>query len=272
MTATVGKLLAASGLPMLEARALLAHCLGVARERLVAHPELAVDAAAAAAFHAAVGRRMAGEPLAYLLGEREFYGRPFAVGPDVLVPRPETELLVELGLVCLHAAVRPRVLDLGTGSGCLAITLALERPDAHVVATDASTAALAVARANAVRLGARVEFLHGDWYDALRPATTFDAIVANPPYVAADDPHLHALRFEPRAALTDGGDGLACLATVVAQAARHLAGGGWLLVEHGHDQAAAVQAMFCAAGFAPALHRDAAGQPRVTAGRWGGPI
>ncbi|HET9025176.1 MAG TPA: peptide chain release factor N(5)-glutamine methyltransferase [Burkholderiaceae bacterium] len=267
MTSTVARLLGASGLPAPEARALLAHRLQVPRERLVAHPEAVVGAADADAFVALARRRAAGEPLAYLLGAKEFYGRTFAVTPDVLVPRPETELLVDLAVERLRALERPRVLDLGTGSGCIAVTLALECPAARVTATDASEGALAVARRNAEGLGAAVTFRSGDWYHALPGDATFDLIVANPPYVAPDDPHLDALRFEPRQALTDRRDGLACLEAIVQGAGAHMAAAGWLLVEHGYDQAAAVQALFRRAGMAPESHADAAGQWRVTLGR-----
>jgi release factor glutamine methyltransferase len=266
VTITVAQLLAASGLPALEARALLAHRLGIPRERLIAHPGMEIAAPAADAFHAAVHRRRAGEPLAYLLGEKEFYGRPFAVTPDVLVPRPETELLVDLALARLRARPASRVLDLGTGSGCIAITLALEQPAARVVATDASPAALAVARSNAERLGAPVEWLAGDWYGALDVARTFDLIVANPPYVAAGDPHLVDLRFEPAAALTDGGNGLACLTAIVRGAASHLSHDGVLIVEHGHDQSAVVCALFAEAGFHAVAHVDGQGHLRAAVG------
>lgn len=267
MTTTVRALLAGSGLPPAEARALLARCLDVTRERLIAHPEAAVAAASAEAFTQAARRRAAGEPLAYLLGEKEFYGRPFAVTPDVLVPRPETELLVDLALERMRTMQRPRVLDLGTGSGCIAVSLALERPDARVSAIDASAAALAVARRNAERLGARVEFRLGDWYGPLAADARFDVIVANPPYVAPGDPHLDALRHEPLTALTDGRDGLACLEAIVAGARAHLAPAGWLLVEHGFDQSAAVQVLFRGAGLAPQSQVDAAGHLRVTFGQ-----
>lgn len=263
---TAGELLAASGLPAAEARALLAAASGATREALIAFPERAVAPQAAARFAALAARRRAGEPMAYLLGAQEFYGRPFRVTPSVLIPRPETELLVELALDALRAVERPRVLELGTGSGCIAITLALERPDARVAAADRSVEALAVARDNARRLAARVEFVASDWYAAIGGA--FDAIVANPPYVAAGDPHLADLRFEPTHALTDRGDGLGCLRTIVAGAAAHLAPGGWLLVEHGYDQGAAVRALFERAGFsAVRTVRDTAGHERACLGR-----
>jgi release factor glutamine methyltransferase len=264
VTRTVAQLLAASGLPTAEARALLAHRLAVPRERLIARPAAAVDCAAAADFAAAAARRAAGEPLAYLLGEREFYGRPFTVTPEVLVPRPETELLVDLALERLRGLPHPRVLDLGTGSGCVAVTLALEHAGARVTATDASTAALAVAQGNAARHGAAVQFRHGDWYAALPPNAEFDLIVSNPPYVAAGDPHLAELRYEPAVALTDGADGLGCLLLVVRGARAHLAARGWLLVEHGHDQAGAVHGLFAAVGLAGASRADLQGHLRVT--------
>lgn len=263
--ATVGDLLSGSGLPRAEARRLLAAALGTAIEALVARPQQPVDAAAAARFEALLARRTAGEPIAYLLGEKEFYGRSFTVSPAVLVPRPETELLVELALARLRGLPAPRVLDLGTGSGCIAVTLALECPAAIVAAVERSAAALQVARDNARRLGARVEFLLGDWFAPV--AGRFDVIVANPPYVAAGDPHLRALASEPAAALIAGADGLDDLRRVVAAAPRHLNPGGWLAVEHGHDQGAAVRELFVAAGFSSVrTHVDLAGIERVCSG------
>ncbi len=224
-----------------------------------------VDEVAAARFASLATRRAQGEPVAYLIGEKEFYGRSFAVSPAVLVPRPETELLVELALARLRPLPAPRVLDLGTGSGCIAVTLALECPAASLLAVERSADALAVARANAQRLGARVEFALGDWYENVGGG--FDAIVANPPYVAAADPHLQALQQEPQHALVAGGDGLADLRRIVAGAPAHLHPGGWLAVEHGHDQAAGVRRLFALAGFvAIETHRDLAGVERVCAG------
>ncbi|MFN7571257.1 MAG: peptide chain release factor N(5)-glutamine methyltransferase [Betaproteobacteria bacterium] len=292
---TVGEWLAASGLPLAEARALLAAAQGVRREMLVAYPERVVADDAGERFAELTRRRRAGEPLAYLLGRREFYGREFAVGPAVLIPRPETELLVELTLAALPSTSFPRqressdlgrrrwipaaegmteasILDLGTGSGCIAITLALQAPQARVTAVECSAAAIALARGNAQRLGAAVEFIEGDWYAPLAAGRRFEAIVANPPYVAAGDRHLSEgdLRYEPALALTDGGDGLACLRAVVAGAPAHLSPGGWLGVEHGYAQAAAVRELFAAAGLhAVASARDAAGIERVTHGRAG---
>lgn len=268
----VGAALAAAGtVPPRDARALLAQVLGVSRETLVAHPERPVDEAAWTRYAALVGRRAAGEPLAYLLGQQEFHGRPFAVGPAVLVPRPETELLVDVALEYLGQRRGARVLDLGTGCGCIAITLALELTAARITALDRSGAALSLARANGSRLGAQVTWLESDWYAALagRPpgAPGFDAIVANPPYIAANDPHLAALHAEPAAALTDGGDGLGCLRTIIGLATEYLAPGGLLAVEHGYDQGAAVRALFHAAGLVRIeTRRDAAGHPRVCLG------
>ena len=265
---TVDSLLCREGLPRVEARALLASVLRVTRERLIAFPETEVPSLTLAAYEALVKRRKAGEPLAYLLGEKEFYGRRFAVTPDVLVPRPESETLVEVALECLSPITEPRVLELGTGSGCIAITLQLERPDARVVATDVSEAALAVARANARDLDARVTFRQGDWYAAVDPAEPFDLIVSNPPYVATADPHLDALKHEPTLALTDGHDGLRCLTTLIAGARVHLCTHGWLALEHGFDQSTAVEGLLRDARFKEvSMRRDAGRQPRVSFGR-----
>jgi release factor glutamine methyltransferase len=265
-------LVAASGLPRLDARALAEHASGRPRAWLIAHGDEPVEPGAAEAFAALAARRQAGEPLAYLLGWREFRGRRFAVSPAVLVPRPETECLVDAALARLPAGRAPRVLDLGTGSGAIAVSIELERPDAEVVATDASAEALAVARANAASLGAaRVAFRAGDWWGAL-PADTppFDLVVSNPPYVADADPHLldPALRREPRAALASGPDGLDAIDAIVAGAPSRLAPGGWLLLEHGRDQGAAVRARLAAAGFADvATLPDLQGLDRVGLGR-----
>lgn len=260
----VDTLLRSSRLPALEARALLARELGVPRERLVAHPEAVVDAVPAGAFAALARRRRSGEPLAYLLGGKEFYGRWFTVSPAVLVPRPETELLVELSLRRLAKVELPRVLELGSGSGCIAVSLALERPDARITATDRSPQALAIARANAARLGAGLELLLGNWFEPLA-GRAFDLIVSNPPYVAHDDPHMEALAFEPAPALTDGGDGLGCLREIVAGAPQFLAADGALVLEHGYDQAGSVRSMLLGSGWKSVqTHRDAAGHERAT--------
>jgi release factor glutamine methyltransferase len=242
-----GDLMASSGIAASEARALLAFALDATRESLIAQPQSGVPASAAERFRALCARRLAGEPMAYLLAQREFFGRPFQVDHSVLIPRPETECLVEAALRELRHLPRPHVLDLGTGSGCIAITLALECPDARIAATDRSETALEVARGNAAALGARVEFILGDWYAPIRER--YDLIVSNPPYVAANDPHLSELGCEPLDALTDRADGLYCLRTVIDGAPTHLTAHGALLIEHGHDQGAAVRTMARARGF-----------------------
>jgi release factor glutamine methyltransferase len=259
---------------VLDAELLLAHALGIDRARVRSHPESPVDAAQAQAYTRALERRAAGEPVAYIVGYREFWSLRIAVDPSVLVPRPETELLVERALA-LRGAEEARVADLGTGSGAIALALAHERPAWHIVATDSSAAALAVARANARTLGLeRVEFVEGDWFAPLA-GRTFDLIASNPPYVAADDPVLAdaPLRFEPRAALTPAGsDALSCLRSLVEAAPAHLAPGGWLLLEHGAAQAADIAALLVARGFAHVRsHTDLAGRERVIEGRWDPP-
>jgi release factor glutamine methyltransferase len=250
---TVGGLLAEARqhIPASEARLLLGHLLDRNAAWLEAHRDDAVTIGCD--YAALVERRAAGEPIAYLVGSREFYGRDFAVTPDVLIPRPETELLVDIAKQKLGAGGTARILDLGTGSGCLAVTLALELSQARVTAVDVSPAALEVARGNAQRLGANVVFVESDWFSAL-PSQRFDMIVANPPYVAAGDPHLDEgdLRFEPVGALTDHadeGDGLAAIRRIVTAAPQWLAARGWLFFEHGYDQAAAARQLLDAAGF-----------------------
>lgn len=263
---TVAQLLQASGLPAREARALIAKHLATTREALVAHPEREVAQQDVHAIQLLIDRRRNGEPFAYLVGEREFYGRPFEVGPAVLIPRPETELLVRLALGVARSIPQAAVLDLGTGSGCIAITLALEAPHARVTATDISGAALAVARSNARKLGAPVAFTRSDWFAAVEGR--FDLIVSNPPYVAQGDSHLDDLRFEPRAALTSGADGLSALRSIVAAAGGYLQPGGRLLLEHGYDQAARVRDLLRGHGFGDVeTTRDEAGNERVTAAR-----
>ncbi|PKO93688.1 MAG: peptide chain release factor N(5)-glutamine methyltransferase [Betaproteobacteria bacterium HGW-Betaproteobacteria-10] len=250
----------------LDARLLLQYATGCSHTDLLARPETSVMASAYEQFLAWVERRAAGEPLAYLVGEAEFRGRVFQVSPDVLIPRPETEVLIDLAREKLSEITAPRVLDLGTGSGIVAISLALECPTATVVAVDLSFAAISVARNNADRLGAHVDFRQSDWYQNLT-GESFDLIVANPPYVAADDPHLqrNGLPFEPQMALTDGADGLACIRQIIAGAAAHLKPGGWLFFEHGYDQGAQSRNLLAAAAFQAALtHPDLAGIDRVS--------
>jgi release factor glutamine methyltransferase len=250
----------------LDARLLLEHATGCTHADLLARPETPLSPAAEAQYLAWVGRRSAGEPLAYIVGEAEFRGRIFQVSPAVLVPRPETEVLVELALVRARKLERPRILDLGTGSGIVVISLALECATAALVAVDLSEEAISVACNNAGRLGAAVDFRHGDWYAPV-VGERFDLVVANPPYVAAGDPHLarDGLPFEPQSALTDGGDGLSCIRTIVAGAAAHLNPGGWLLFEHGWDQGGAARNLLAGAGFqAPFTRPDLAGIDRVS--------
>lgn len=252
-----------------DARALLQQVCDLDHAQLAAFPERELMPQAWRSFERLVARRAIGEPIAYLIGRREFYGRRFLVTPDVLIPRPETELLVELVLQDIGRTEEPRALDLGTGSGVLAITLALELPGARVSATDASPAALMLARRNADVQGARVRFLEGDWYGALA-RERFDLIVSNPPYVADGDPHLEQgdLRFEPRSALVGRGPaGTGHLERIIGGARAHLNPQGRLLVEHGWDQAAAVRASFGQAGFeAVATHKDLGGNDRATVG------
>ena len=270
MTPTVRQALVQSGLVPVDAQVLLAHALGCARTWLVAHADDPLPRLQADAFFALAKRRRAGEPVAYLTGTREFWGLALRVTPDVLIPRPETETLVELALEWLPRDGAPRVLDLGTGSGAIALAIAKERPRARVVATDASAAALAVARDNAaLHALTNVAFAQADWYDGM-PDGAFDLVVSNPPYVAAGDPHLAAgdLRFEPAAALASGVDGLAALRTIIAGAPPRLARGGALAVEHGYDQSPAVQELMRDAGFGQVtVRRDLAGIPRVVGGR-----
>lgn len=254
----------------LEARVLLRHVLQRDDAWLIANDDEQLTAAQTAAYGALIARRAAGEPVAYLTGSREFYGREFAVTPAVLIPRPETELLVELALQRLPADGGGRVLDLGAGSGCIGVTIATERPQAQVTLVDASAEALDVARANARRFAAaNTTLLRSDWYAALADAR-YDLIVANPPYVAAGDAHLQQgdLRFEPHSALVAGSDGLADLRRIVAGAPAHLVSGGWLICEHGHDQAEACTALLRQSGFINMFTaRDLAGIHRVSGGQ-----
>ena len=253
-----------------DARVLVAHLLGVDRTYLATHPMRVLTETEDARIDFVVAQRELGQPVAYLLQRREFYGRDFAVDAAVLIPRPETETLVEAVLARLPDA-KASVADLGTGSGAIAVTIACERPDAGVVAVESDAAALAVARANAERLApGRVEFLAGSWYAPLGERR-FDVIASNPPYVAAADPHLGRgdLRFEPPGALTDGSaDGLDSIRTLVAGARTHLNPGGWLLLEHGYDQAGAVRALLEQAPFTDLVSiPDLAGIARVAGGR-----
>ena len=260
------------GLPRIDAQMLLLHVLGRAgadRAWLLAHDTDAVEPAAHTQFIALCQRRAAGEPVAYLTGRKEFYGLALQVDARVLDPRPDTETLVDWALHVIAQLPSPRIADLGTGSGAIALALQSQRPDAQVLAVDASADALDVAQANAVRLGLPVRFVRSHWLDGV--AGPFDAIVSNPPYIRADDPHLAALTHEPLSALASGTDGLDDIRTITAQAPARLAPGGWLLLEHGWDQADAVQTLLRAAGFSDVGSRhDLAGIARCTGGRWDG--
>lgn len=262
-------------LSRLDAQRLLARAAGrpddTARAWLAGHGDEPITEQVAERFDALVHRHRDGEPMGYLLGEQEFHGLPLQVGPGVLVPRPDTETLVDWALDCLRitAAARPRVLDLGTGSGAIALALAHGHRQAEVSAVDQSEDALVIARSNAQRLGLPLRFLQGSWWDALPSGEApFDLVVSNPPYIAEADPHLPALHHEPRLALVSGADGLDAIRTILAGAPRWLQAQGWLLFEHGHDQAAAVADLMHAQGWREVQHRaDLAGHLRCTGAR-----
>lgn len=253
-----------------DAEALLLHVLDKPRSWLIAHDTDVLDESVRAAFEAMVARREAGEPVAYITGHRGFWSLELEVTPATLIPRPETELLVELALERLPADRRCRVVDLGTGSGAIALAIAKERPLAEVSAVDLSLDALAVARGNAQRLGlGRVRFLHGTWMTPLS-GERFDLVVSNPPYIEAADPHLAQgdLRFEPATALASGMDGLDAIREIAATAPAHLEPGGWLLLEHGWNQGAPVRALLGQAGYAEVFTAtDLEGRDRVSGGR-----
>lgn len=271
--ATVAQALAAAaglGIDRLDAQLLTLHALGRPlhdRAWLLAHDTDAFPEAAWPALSARLARRHAGEPVAYLVGEKEFHGLTLQVDARVLVPRPDTETLVDWALERLAGLAAPRALDLGTGSGAVALALQQARPDARIDAVDASADALAVATANAERLKLPVHFRQADWLAGA--ATGYALIASNPPYIAADDHHLAALRHEPLAALAAGADGLDDLRRIVRDAPAHLAEAGWLLLEHGHDQADAVHALLTERGFSDVQSRDdLAGIARCSGGRW----
>lgn len=248
-----------SGVP--DARLLLAEASGFSQASLIASPEKELPAEAEARFRDFAERRRKGEPVAYIVGHKEFYSLDLAVNPAVLIPRPETELLIELAL---QREFRNAV-DLGTGSGAIALALKKHRSSAKITAVEASAAALAVAQRNAAKHGLQVEFVHGQWLQSL---ATFDLIVSNPPYVAENDPHLADLGFEPRSALVSGGDGLDAIREICREARAHLNPGGWLLLEHGMGQDAAVRALLEGAGLESiATWPDLAGIPRVSGGK-----
>ena len=267
-----GSLEAASGSPRLDAEILLGHVLGWSRARLFAHPGKPLDAAAAACFDALVARRCGGEPIAYLTGRREFWSLDLAVTPDTLIPRHETERLVEAVLDVVAPDTAATIADIGTGAGPVALAVARERPRSRVLGSDRSRAAVAVARANARRLGAgNVSFIVADACAALAPGR-WSVIVSNPPYVAGNDPRLTAgdVRFEPPEALVSGPHGLDMLETLAREAPPRLTRGGWLVLEHGYDQGPVVRALLDGAGLgAVETVRDLAGNERVTLGRRG---
>jgi release factor glutamine methyltransferase len=264
---TLGALQRQPLLDPVDQRILVCHALGIARTTMITQSERALSVDEAQRIAQLLQRRANGEPVAYIVGSREFYGLPFATTPAVLIPRPDTELLVELALQRLPP--RGRVLDLGTGSGAIAVAIAHSRPDADVTALDVSEAALQIAVRNAQRNGAQVRFLHSDWFAAVA-GDKFDLIVSNPPYIADGDRHLAEgdLRFEPSGALTDFADGLSALRTLVLGAPAHAEPGAWLLMEHGYDQSEAVRRLLSSAGYTEvASWQDLAGIERVSGGR-----
>jgi len=258
------------GLEPTDARHLLLHALDQpthARAWLLAHDADELNADAHTRLQSLAARRLAGEPVAYLLGHKEFFGFTLQVTPDVLVPRPDTETLVEWALEVLSPTPTARVVDLGTGSGAIALALKATQPSLQVEAVDYSHAALAVAQANAQRLGLAVTFRQGSWLSGTQGQ--FQAIVSNPPYIRENDEHLPALRFEPHQALTAGDDGLDDIRTIIQQARARLQPGGWLLLEHGYDQADEVRALLEAAGFVQVQSRqDLADIERCSGGQW----
>ncbi len=280
MTATLATALSqavARGIERLDAQLLMLHALGRAQHErawLLAHDQDPLPGDAARAFEALCTRRAGGEPLAYLVGQKEFFGLMLEVDPRVLVPRPDTETLVDWALEALEGLQSPRVVDLGTGSGAIALALKHRRPDARVLGIDRSDAALAVARTNGQRLGLDVTWRAGNWLQGLDeglgggPEGGLDLIVSNPPYIRSDDPHLAALTHEPLSALAAGDDGLQDLRTIVAAAPACLTPGGWLLLEHGWDQSGPVRVLLASAGFRQvASRRDLAGIERCSGGQ-----
>lgn len=276
LLATAGeKLAAVSQSPRLDAEILLSRVSGFSRTHFIAWPDKMLLPEQEHAFAALLEQRLAGVPIAYIIGSREFWSREFRVTPDVLIPRPETELLIDLVLQAIPVREPVRIADLGTGSGVIAVTLALECPLAEVTALDLSPSALAIAQDNASRLGAHgIRFICSDWFDALAASERFDFIVGNPPYIAVGDPHPEQgdARFEPRLALLSGADGLDAVRRIVRQARQRLTRGGQLLFEHGYDQAEASRALLEREGYAAvASHRDLQGHWRVSGGQWLGP-
>ena len=255
----------------IDAELLLAHALGKSRAWLYAWPEHSAAGDVLDDFERLVAARARGEPIAYLVGRREFWSLDLAVTRDVLIPRPETELLVECALGRIPGESDASIADLGTGSGAIALAIARERPHATIVAVDASVAALDVAQGNARRLALRnIDFVQSDWFSAL-DGRAFDVVVSNPPYIAAADSHLGEgdVRFEPRAALVSGADGLDAIRSISAAAPLHLRDRGWLLLEHGWDQGLSVRTLLAGRGFTHVESvRDVGGHERVTLGCW----
>lgn len=265
------QLAAVSDSALLDAEVLLCHCLHKNRSFIRAWPEHQLTDQQAAEFLALIAQRQQGVPVAYLTGEREFWSRSFKVNPDVLIPRPDSELLIELSLDLLPATQANKIIDLGTGSGILGITLAAERPRSKVIACDLSPTALCTAQDNAQQLQIdNVRFLASNWFSAITDRD-FDLVISNPPYIDQHDPHLQQgdVRFEPDSALISAENGLQDIRLLADQARQHLKPGGYLLIEHGYDQQTAVQALFKRFNYQQiTTHRDYAGNPRVTSGQW----
>lgn len=269
---TIEGLLRESGLPRYEAELLLRTALGCERICLIAHAEDTVDSSSARTAQAWFARRRSGEPVSYITGWREFYGLALRVTADVLIPRSETELIVDLALERVPLGSSARVLELGTGSGAIAIAFASLRPEWRITATDVSEKALDVARRNSQEHAVEIDFARSDWFESIGPGP-FDLIASNSPYVAAGDPHLERgdVRFEPRVALVGGGDGLACIRRIAVGARQRLRPGGSLLLEHGYDQAESCVALLRELGYSGVVDfRDLAGLPRVSAAVWCG--
>lgn len=263
------KLSTTSSTAQLDAEVLLCHCLGKNRSYLRTWPDKQITHEQLTAYRTCIEKRRLGMPVAYLTGEREFWSRNFNVSPDVLIPRPDSELLIELSLAHIPPNLAARIIDLGTGSGILAVTLAAERPNSEVIATDISAKAIKMARQNALKFNLdNIHFIESNWFDAVTQSN-FDLVISNPPYIAAEDPHLLEgdLRFEPDTALVSADNGLKDIRILVEQAALHLKNNGVLLIEHGYQQQNAVQSIFEALNYRNiCTHRDLSGLPRVTSG------
>ncbi len=268
----VQRLISASESPLLDAEILLCLTLDIDRSYLRAWPEKNLSPEQNSHFVALLQKRLSGVPIAYITGRREFWSRDFEVNRDVLIPRPDTELLIELALQRIPERQSYRLIDLGTGSGIIAITLAAERPNSEVIATDCSTGALTLARRNAHKHNVRnIQFVQSDWFEAISESVQFNLVVCNPPYIADNDPHLTEgdVRFEPLSALIADNHGLSDIERIAADARRHLPTQGHLLIEHGYNQQNQVQAIFSQLDYHNIVtYRDLSGQPRVTYGQW----